>query len=153
MRVLQLAPIWETVPPPAYGGTETVVNVLTEELVRQGIDVTLCASGDSTTRADFFSVFPTSLRPAGLFDEALQYSLMHVAKSLAKARDYDIVHVHNIPDFLVFSALVPKLTRARLILDIHDLVPELYAGKFGSSNRSIALRKERGLRGPYNEPE
>jgi glycosyltransferase involved in cell wall biosynthesis len=55
-------------------------------------------------------------------------------------RRYDLVHVHNIPDFLIFSALVPKLTGARLILDIHDLVPELYAGKFGSSNRSIACK-------------
>jgi len=45
---------------------------------------------------------------------------------------FDLVHVHNIPDFLVFAALVPKLTGTRVILDIHDLVPELYASKFGS---------------------
>src|SRR5439155_4239362 len=91
MRVLQLAPIWETVPPPAYGGTEAVIHVLTEELVRRGIDVTLCASGDSTTSADLVSVFPHSLRPAGLTADALQFSLIHVAKSRALAGDSDLV--------------------------------------------------------------
>ena len=47
-------------------------------------------------------------------------------------RRYDVVHVHNVPDFLVFAAVVPKLFGARLILDIHDVLPELYAGKFGA---------------------
>lgn len=53
---------------------------------------------------------------------------------------YDVVHVHNIPDFLVWSALLPKLTGARVILDIHDIVPELYKGKFGASERSLTFR-------------
>jgi len=47
------------------------------------------------------------------------------------SKPYDVVHVHNVPDFLVFAALVPKLLGARVVLDIHDIVPELYAGKFG----------------------
>ena len=53
---------------------------------------------------------------------------------------YDVMHVHNIPDFLVFAAVVPKLMGARIILDIHDVVPELYSGKFGSSERSLTFR-------------
>ncbi len=53
---------------------------------------------------------------------------------------YDIVHVHNAPDFLVFSALVPKLMGAKIILDIHDVLPELYAAKFRVSGRSKAFR-------------
>jgi glycosyltransferase involved in cell wall biosynthesis len=48
-------------------------------------------------------------------------------------RRYDVVHVHNVPDFLVFAAWLPKLMGARVILDIHDILPELYAGKFGSA--------------------
>ena len=56
MRILQIAPVWETVPPPRYGGTEAVVSVLCEELVRRGHEVTLCASGDSITSAELFSV-------------------------------------------------------------------------------------------------
>jgi len=56
-------------------------------------------------------------------------------------RRYDIVHVHNVPDFLVFAAVLPRLTGARVILDIHDILPELYAGKFGLSDRSWTFRR------------
>jgi len=59
-------------------------------------------------------------------------------RSLGKP--YDIVHVHNIPDFLVFSAAVAKLLGAAVILDIHDVVPELYTGKFGTRERSLVFR-------------
>jgi glycosyltransferase involved in cell wall biosynthesis len=53
---------------------------------------------------------------------------------------YDVVHVHNIPDFLVFAAWYPKLTGAKVILDIHDIVPEFFGSKFGVSDRSILVR-------------
>ena len=58
---------------------------------------------------------------------------------------YDVVHVHNVPDFLVFSALVPKLTGARVILDIHDIVPELYKGKFGITEQSGTFKALLGV--------
>jgi glycosyltransferase involved in cell wall biosynthesis len=54
-------------------------------------------------------------------------------------RPYDLVHVHNMPDFLVFAAAYPKLTGARVILDIHDIVPEFYGNKFGATNRSTIV--------------
>jgi glycosyltransferase involved in cell wall biosynthesis len=53
---------------------------------------------------------------------------------------YRVVHVHNIPDFLVFAAIVPKLTGAKVVLDIHDIVPELYAGKFCGNHHSPTVR-------------
>ena len=53
---------------------------------------------------------------------------------------YDVVHVHNIPDFLVFAAWYPKLTGAKVILDIHDIVPEFFGSKFGVSERSVTVR-------------
>ena len=53
---------------------------------------------------------------------------------------YDVVHVHNMPDFLVFAAVLPKLTGARIILDIHDIMPEMYAGKFGAEERSWGFK-------------
>lgn len=53
---------------------------------------------------------------------------------------YDIVHVHSVPDFLVFSAVVPKMFGARVILDIHDILPEFYASKFGISHASLTFR-------------
>ncbi len=55
-------------------------------------------------------------------------------------RRYDIVHVHNVPDFLVFAAWAPKIMGAQIILDIHDILPELYAGKFGASEGSVVFR-------------
>lgn len=56
------------------------------------------------------------------------------------SRKYDLVHVHSVPDFLVFSALVPRLRGTPVILDIHDILPEFYAGKFGAKNDSIVFR-------------
>jgi glycosyltransferase involved in cell wall biosynthesis len=53
---------------------------------------------------------------------------------------YDVLHIHNVPDFLVFAAWYPKLTGAKVILDIHDIVPEFYSSKFGASDDSAAVR-------------
>ncbi len=53
---------------------------------------------------------------------------------------YDLIHVHSVPDFEVFAALIPKILGAKVILDIHDIVPEFYASKFGVSKESIAFR-------------
>jgi glycosyltransferase involved in cell wall biosynthesis len=53
---------------------------------------------------------------------------------------YDIVHVHSVPDFLVFAAVVPRITGARIVLDIHDILPELYASKFKLSDKSLLFR-------------
>ncbi|HEY9744198.1 MAG TPA: hypothetical protein V6C90_27220 [Coleofasciculaceae cyanobacterium] len=62
MRIAQVAPLWERVPPPAYGGIELVVGLLTDELVRRGHEVTLFASGDSISLAKLESVHPQALR-------------------------------------------------------------------------------------------
>jgi glycosyltransferase involved in cell wall biosynthesis len=59
---------------------------------------------------------------------------------LGLRKRYDIVHVHNVPDFLVFAALMPRLLGARIVLDIHDILPELYAGKFGAGRESLTFR-------------
>ena len=95
MRIAQVAPLSESVPPKLYGGTERVVSYLTEELVRLGHDVTLFASGDSVTAARLEAIcvsalrlnkgFPTTTRP----DDAL---LMEQA--LGKSRRFDIIHSH-----------------------------------------------------------
>lgn len=75
------------------------------------------------------------------FRSAAYLSARHLAKP------YDVVHVHNVPDFLVFAAVIPKLLGARVVLDIHDIVPELYSGKFGVRELSpvpkILLKVER----------
>jgi glycosyltransferase involved in cell wall biosynthesis len=123
MRILQLAPIWETVPPPAYGGTEAVVYTLTEELVRRGHEVTLAASGDSTTSAELFAVQPVSLRPAGLMADAMQYSLVHAAKALREAGDFDVVHNHSGPPTEVGMAL-SHLVDVPMLTTLHNMPTE-----------------------------
>jgi glycosyltransferase involved in cell wall biosynthesis len=60
-------------------------------------------------------------------------------------RNFDLVHVHNIPDFLIFAAWPAKLRGARLLLDIHDIVPEFFASKFGVDQRSLVIRALRGV--------
>ncbi len=66
-------------------------------------------------------------------------SMWFLAKQQTKAR-YDVIHVHSVPDFEVFATIVPWLMGTRVILDIHDIVPEFYASKFGVSERSLAFR-------------
>ena len=112
MRILQLAPLWETVPPPAYGGTEAVASVLCEELVRRGVSVTLWASGDSCTNARLRSVYPRSLRTAEDLKDASPYDWMHVALALREAGDFDLVHNHAGELAMAMSHLidVPMLT-------------------------------------------
>ncbi len=112
MRILQLAPLWETVPPPAYGGTEAVVALLTDELVRRGYDVTLCASGDSRTLARLASVYPRSLRTATELRDRAPHDWLHVATALSMAKDFDIVHNHVGDLAMAFAGLIstPVLT-------------------------------------------
>jgi glycosyltransferase involved in cell wall biosynthesis len=69
-----------------------------------------------------------------MFRAALALCRKHVAEP------YDIIHVHSVPDFLVFSAIVPKLLGAKIILDIHDILPEFFASKFGASNHSVKFQ-------------
>ncbi|MBF6599092.1 MAG: glycosyltransferase family 4 protein [Dehalococcoidia bacterium] len=112
MRILQLAPLWETVPPPAYGGTEAVVSLLTEELVRLGHDVTLAASGDSTTSARLLSVYGRSLRRAEDLVDRNPYDWTHIGAALAHAGEFDVVHNHAGELVMAMAALIqtPMLT-------------------------------------------
>src|SRR5256885_12862326 len=100
MRIAQVAPLYESCPPQLYGGTERVVSYLTEELVRQGHEVTLFASGDSVTRARLIAVCPHSLRTdAGCVDQMAPHFVM-LEEVLRRAEDFDIIHYHV--DYLHF---------------------------------------------------
>ncbi len=112
MRILQVAPLWERVPPPAYGGTEAVVGLLADGLVQRGHDVVLRASGDSITMAEPRSVYPCSLRTATGIESTLPYELVHGAEALRDAQDFDIVHNHTGEILMAFAGLinVPMLT-------------------------------------------
>jgi glycosyltransferase involved in cell wall biosynthesis len=139
MKILQVAPLWETVPPPAYGGTEAVASVLCEELVRRGHDVTLCASGDSVTKGELFSVYPRSLRLAGDIADKRPYELVHAALSLKEASKFDIIHNHVGELVMAMSHLVdvPMLTTMHcLITPDTKFIWDMYEGWYSTISRS-----------------
>src|ERR1700683_3459122 len=93
MKIAQIAPLMESVPPRLYGGTERVVSWLTEELVRQGHDVTLFASGDSQTRAELHAIVPRALRLDGIHN-SLTYNIIMLDKVASRMDDFDVLHFH-----------------------------------------------------------
>jgi glycosyltransferase involved in cell wall biosynthesis len=94
LRIAQVAPLYERVPPSLYGGTERVVSYLTEELVRQGHDVTLFASGDSITRARLVSVWDRALRLDDRRPEGTSLHMLMVEQVFKRAAMFDVVHFH-----------------------------------------------------------
>jgi glycosyltransferase involved in cell wall biosynthesis len=119
MRIAQVAPLAEAVPPRLYGGTERVVSWLTETLVAHGHDVTLFASGDSRTRARLVPVVPTALRLGGA-DLPLAAQVLQVGIVQSMGASFDVVHVHA--DLVHLPALgarqPPVLTTMHGRLDI-----------------------------------
>ncbi|QDV68301.1 Glycogen synthase [Rosistilla carotiformis] len=95
MRIAQVAPLIETVPPKTYGGIERVVHYLTEELVRQGHDVTLFASGDSRTTADHVAVVRESLRCSRVPQDPILWHQRQLNQVLRMADKFDIIHFHT----------------------------------------------------------
>ncbi len=125
MRIAQVAPLYESVPPKLYGGTERVVSYLTEELVRQGHDVTLFASGDSLTEARLVPVCKQSLRLAPSCVDPLAHHVLLVERVLDEKDNFDLIHFHI--DYLHYPRSrqqdVPTLTTLHGRLDIPDLAP------------------------------
>ena len=124
MRIAQVAPLAESVPPKLYGGTERVVAWLTEELVRQGHDVTLFASGDSKTSARLVSGCDTALRLAGIGDHTA-YNLVMLDGVRRRAADFDIIHCHiDLLQYPLFQDMPNKLVSTlHGRLDIADFKP------------------------------
>lgn len=126
MRIAQVAPLYESVPPALYGGTERVVSYLTEELVNQGHEVTLFASGDSVTRANLISPCARSLRLNPVPDPLLPHMMM-IDQVFERADEFDIIHFHI--DYLHFATarrgVVPYVTTLHGRLDLPQL-PDLY---------------------------
>lgn len=127
MRIAQVAPLYESVPPKLYGGTERVVSYLTEELVQMGHEVTLFASGDSVTQARLVSPAQRALRlDPGCVDQLAHHILM-LEQVFALAPAFDVIHFHV--DYLHFPLSrwhgIPNVTTLHGRLDIPDL-PALY---------------------------
>jgi glycosyltransferase involved in cell wall biosynthesis len=126
MRIGQVAPLYESVPPRLYGGTERVVSYITEELVKLGHEVTLYASGDSCTTARLRSVCERALRlEGGKLLSPLAHHLNLIETVAQEADEFDVVHFHL--DYLPFSQIrrleIPAVTTLHGRLDIPDLYP------------------------------
>lgn len=135
MKIAQIAPLIERVPPKKYGGTERVIHALTEELVKRGHEVTLFASGDSMTSAKLVSVYPRALREAKLKNiyGANVWTLLNIATAFDMQDDFDIIHDHN--DYL--SLAVANLAITPTVITVH--------GAFGLENRVIFQKISRPL--------
>ena len=94
MRIAQVAPLFESVPPRLYGGTERIVSYLTEELVRLGHAVTLFASGDSVTAAELAPCAPVALRLNRAVRDPIPYFMLMMGRVAERAEEFDIIHFH-----------------------------------------------------------
>jgi glycosyltransferase involved in cell wall biosynthesis len=125
MRVAQVSPLYESCPPQLYGGTERVVSYLTEELVRQGREVTLFASGDSQTKATLRAPCDRLLRLDPRCKDPLPHHLVMLNRVAQSAEQFDIIHFHT--DFLHFPLFAwlwgKSLTTTHGRLDLPDLPP------------------------------
>ena len=125
MRIAQVAPLYERVPPRYYGGTERVVSYLTEELVDQGHEVTLFASGDSLTKAKLVSPCAQSLRLNPDCTDFFAYHIIQLEQIFQRAHLFDVIHFHIDYFHYPFSRRldVTQVTTLHGRLDIPDLLP------------------------------
>jgi glycosyltransferase involved in cell wall biosynthesis len=127
MRIAQVSPLYESCPPQLYGGTERVVSYLTEELVRQGHEVTLFASGDSQTDAILRAPCERALRLSPKCKDPLVYHFISLNRVARSADAFDIIHFHT--DYLHFPLFTERwgktLTTMHGRLDLPDLQPLL----------------------------
>jgi glycosyltransferase involved in cell wall biosynthesis len=95
MKIAQVSPLIESVPPRLYGGTERIVSYLTEELVQQGHAVTLFASGDSRTAAELHPIVDTALRFVPDVKDAQVFTMLQLEEVRARAQEFDVIHFHT----------------------------------------------------------
>lgn len=125
LRIAQIAPLYESVPPKLYGGTERIVGYLTEELVRRGHEVTLYAAGDSTANAPLAAGSPQALRLSGMDHLGPVLHMPMLSGVYDQANRFDIIHSHV--DCLSFSLArlvqVPTVSTMHGRLDLKEMLP------------------------------
>jgi glycosyltransferase involved in cell wall biosynthesis len=122
MRIAQISPLFESVPPKFYGGTERVVSILTEGLIRHGHDVTLFASGDSKTSARLVPICREALRLSSVKDPCAEH-ILQLAMVYDRADEFDLIHSHA--DYFTFpfaqKSATPTVTTLHGRLDMPEL--------------------------------
>ena len=125
LRIAQVAPLVEPVPPVLYGGTERIVSYLTEELLRRGHEVTLFASGDSRTGAKLYSVRDRSLRLDPARPDPTAFHMLELSHAFDRAEEFDVIHCHV--DYLAFpfarNCRVPTVHTLHGRLDLPHWIP------------------------------
>ena len=126
MRIAQVAPLVESVPPKLYGGTERVVSFLTEELVRLGHRVTLFASADSRTTATLLPMCPEALRLRGSCVDQVAMHVMMLERVVAQAHEFDVIHFHTSQLHYPVMRRLPHVRHVTTLhgrLDMEELLP------------------------------
>jgi Glycosyltransferase Family 4 len=152
MRIAQVAPLAESVPPKLYGGTERVVSWLTEELIALGHDVTLFASGDSVTRGTLVPIIPRAIRLSRPRPDPFPAYAMQLDAIVEAAADFDIVHCHidwlhlpvlnrlGIPHLTTIPRIAPTRSRKKALAGIgRDPC---------TAPQSLVQHRRRQIRGP-----
>jgi glycosyltransferase involved in cell wall biosynthesis len=147
MRIAQIAPLAEAVPPKFYGGTERVVSYLTEELVELGHEVTLFASGDSVTSAELDAVWPQALRLDPTIRDWSAPLAMLLERVRQRADEFDVLHFHldYWPASLFGRHNIPYVTTLHGRLDLPELRP-VYAALPNMNIVSISESQRRPLK-------
>lgn len=140
LKIAQIAPLIESVPPKKYGGTERVVYALTEELVKRGHDVTLFASSNSKTSAKLESVLPKSLResnPQQMYG-LNEWLILHLGAAYKRSEEFDIIHDHN----GIYGLPTAQLSKTPVVFTLHGSITpynkRLYRDITGPSLVSIS---------------
>jgi glycosyltransferase involved in cell wall biosynthesis len=139
MRVLQIAPLAERVPPLRYGGTEAVVSLLADGLIRAGHEVVLWASADSLTLAELRSVYLHGLRLEPTVANPDPYEWVHAVEAIKDAREFDIIHNHDGERVMALASLVdaPMLTTMHCLIEPDTrFVWERYRGYYNTISRA-----------------
>ncbi|MBI4022105.1 MAG: glycosyltransferase family 4 protein [Candidatus Andersenbacteria bacterium] len=141
IRIAQVGPLWEQIPPPHYGGTERVISYLTERLVQQGYAVTLFACGTSKTSAQLHSTYPRPLIRDGIPWTNLMYPLLNITSAFDRADEFDILHVHlsKASDYLALPLAKPLAHK--VVFTMHFPYPVSQ----GRVDRHLVLQQYRDL--------
>lgn len=125
LRIAQVSPLVESVPPQFYGGTERIVSYLTEELIRLGEHVTLFASGGSETAAELVAVSERPLRADASVKDPLSRTIIEIEEVFKRSQDFDVIHFHD--GYVHFPIArrygIPTVTTVHGRMDLPDLVP------------------------------
>lgn len=148
MKIAQIAPIAERIPPKKYGGTERVIYHLTEELVKKGHEVTLFASADSITSAKLVSVIDKPLREKNEKDiyGFNTWSMLNMGLAYSMQKEFDIIHDHNPPMGLPTANVI----RTPVVMTWHSPYDETFAHYFSILNRPklVSISKSQAERAP-----